>query len=176
MAAYQFAQMLFRADHLGLARFVSMQNNYSLIYREEEREMIPLCRDQGVGLIPYSPLGGGLLAGNRRAGTVRSKASLTRNRFTRPADEAVVDAVISLAEQRGVKPAQIAIAWLLAKPGITAPIVGATKASQLEDPVKALETKLTAEEVGALEAVYVPQQPLAAIPPGILQTLTPRAG
>ncbi len=160
MAAYQFAKLLFRADQLGLARFIAMQNNYSLLYREEEREMIPLCREEGVGLIPYSPLGGGLLTGSRRAGTVRSHSPMARDRFRRPADEAVIDAVASVARERGVGPAEVAIAWLLAQPGVTAPIVGATKASHLEDPVKALDTRLTAEEIAKLEGAYETQPPL----------------
>jgi 1-deoxyxylulose-5-phosphate synthase len=160
MAAYQFAKLLFRADQLQLARFVSMQNNYSLLYREEEREMIPLCREEGIGLIPYSPIGGGLLAGSRRTGTVRSHSSMARDRFRRKADEAVIDAVASVARQRGVGPAQIAIAWLIEQPGVTAPIVGATKASHLEDPVKAIDIKLAAEEIAQLESAYETQPPL----------------
>ncbi len=160
MAAYQFARLLYRADQLHLARFVSMQNNYSLLYREEEREMIPLCREEGVGLIPYSPIGGGLLAGSRRTGTVRSHSVMARDRFRRPADEAVIDAVASVARQRGVAPAEIAVAWLLAQAGVTAPIVGATKASHLEDPVKAVDTRLTTEEVAQLEGAYQTQPPL----------------
>ena len=160
MAAYQFAKLLFRADQLRLARFVSMQNNYSLLYREEEREMIPLCREEGIGLIPYSPIGGGLLAGSRRSGSVRSHSPMARDRFNRKADEAVIDAVASVARQRGVAPAQIAIAWLLQQPGLTAPIIGATKLGHLEDPAKALGTTLTAEEIAKLEGAYETQPPL----------------
>ena len=160
MSAYQFAKLLYRADQLGLARFVSMQNNYSLLYREEEREMIPLCREEGVGLIPYSPIGGGLLAGSRRTGTVRSHSVMARDRFNRKADEAVIDAVAEVARARGVRPAEIAIAWLLAQPGVSAPIVGATKASHLEDPVKALGTALSTEELARLEGAYETQPPL----------------
>jgi aryl-alcohol dehydrogenase-like predicted oxidoreductase len=160
MAAWQFAKMLFAADQQNLTRFATMQNNWSLLYREEEREMIPLCRDQGVGLIPYSPIGGGLLAGSRKSGTIRSSSPMARDRFNRPADEAVIDAVRRVAEARGVKPAEIAIAWLLAQPGVTAPIVGATKPHHLDDPVKALETSLTAEEVTLLEGAYETQAPL----------------
>jgi aryl-alcohol dehydrogenase-like predicted oxidoreductase len=162
MAAYQFAKLLSRADQLRLARFVTMQNNYSLLYREEEREMIPLCREEGVGLIPYSPIGGGLLAGSRRARTVRSNSVMARDRFKRASDEAVIDAVQKVAAQRAVPPAQVAIAWLLAKPGVTAPIVGATKVSHLEDPVKAIALKLSAEETATLESVYETQPPLPA--------------
>src|SRR5580698_3248510 len=160
MAAYQFSRLLHRADQLGLARFVSMQNNYSLLYREEEREMIPLCREEGLGLIPYSPIGGGLLAGSRRTHTVRSNSPMARNRFNRKADEAVIDAVADVAAQRGVGPAEIAIAWLLAQPGVSAPIVGASKIHHLDDSVKALGTHLTAEESQKLESPYETQPPL----------------
>jgi aryl-alcohol dehydrogenase-like predicted oxidoreductase len=169
MAAYQFAKLLFRADQLRLARFVSMQNNYSLLYREEEREMIPLCREEGIGLIPYSPIGGGLLAGSRRSGSVRSHSPMARDRFNRKADEAVIDAVASVARQRGVGPAEIAIAWLLQQPGVT-PIIGATKPSHLDDPVKALATRLAAEETATLEGAYETQPPL----PVYFRPLPPR--
>jgi 1-deoxyxylulose-5-phosphate synthase len=162
MAAYQLSRMLHKADQLGLARFVSMQNNYSLLYREEEREMIPLCREEGIGLIPYSPIGGGLLAGSRRTNTVRSHSVMARDRFNRKADEAVIDAVAAVAKRRGIAPAEVAIAWLLARPGVSAPIVGATKSSHLEDSVKAVGTRLTAEETTALESVYETQPPLPA--------------
>jgi 1-deoxyxylulose-5-phosphate synthase len=160
MAAYQFAKMLSEADRLGLARFVSMQNNYSLLYREEEREMNPLCREEGIALIPYSPLGGGLLTGSRRTGSVRSRSPMARDRFRRKADEAVIDAVAEVARERGVSPAQVAIAWLLQQPGVTAPIVGATKASHLDDPVKAVGSELGAEEIAKLEGAYETQAPL----------------
>jgi len=160
MAAYQLAKMLYRADQLHLARFISMQNNYSLLYREEEREMIPLCREEGIGLIPYSPIGGGLLAGSRRSHTVRSNSPMARNRFNRKADEAVIDAVAEVATKRGIGPAQVAIAWLLAQPGVNSPIVGATKVGHLDDAVKALGTHLTAEESQQLEGVYETQPPL----------------
>jgi aryl-alcohol dehydrogenase-like predicted oxidoreductase len=174
MAAYQLAKMLFRADQLHLARFISMQNNYSLLYREEEREMIPLCREEGVGLIPYSPIGGGLLAGSRRSHTVRSNSPMARDRFNRKSDEAVIDAVAQVAKQRGIGPAEVAVAWLLAQPGVNSPIVGATKASHLDDSVKALGTHLTREESDRLEGVYETQAPLplyirmapAAVPTG----------
>jgi len=157
MPAYQFAKMLFRADQLQLTRFVSMQNNYSLLYREEEREMVPLCREEGVGLIPYSPIGGGLLAGSRRSGTVRSSSVMARDRFNRKADEAVIESVAAVASQRGIGAAQVAIAWLLAQRGVTAPIVGATKASHLEDSVKAVGTRLSEEEIAKLEGAYETQ-------------------
>jgi aryl-alcohol dehydrogenase-like predicted oxidoreductase len=160
MWAYQFAKMLHTADRLRLARFVSMQNNYSLLYREEEREMVPLCREEGVGLIPYSPIGGGLLAGSRRTGTVRSHSAMARDRFNRKADEAVIDAVAEVANQRGVAPAEVAIAWLLAQPAVTAPIIGVTKAEQLEDSVKAVGTRLSDDEITRLQAPYQPMAPL----------------
>ena len=160
MAAYQLAKMLYRADQLHLARFISMQNNYSLLYREEEREMIPLCREEGVGLIPYSPIGGGLLAGSRRVHTVRSNSPMARDRFNRKADEAVIDAVAAVATKRGVGAAEIAVAWLLAQAGVTSPIVGATKVNHLDDSVKALGTHLTAEESQKLEGAYETQPPL----------------
>ena len=160
MAAYQLAKMLFRADQLHLARFISMQNNYSLLYREEEREMIPLCREEGVGLIPYSPIGGGLLAGSRRSRTLRSNSPMARDRFNRKADEAVIDAVAEVATKRGVGPAEISVAWLLAQPGVNAPIVGATKVTHLDDSVKALGTHLSPEESQKLEGAYETQAPL----------------
>ena len=162
MAAWQFAKMLHASDRLRLSRFATMQNNYSLLYREEEREMVPLCRDEGVGLIPYSPIGGGLLAGSRRIGTIRSSSPMARDRFNRPADEAVIDAVREVAAERGVKPAEIAIAWLLAQPSVSAPIVGATKVAQLDDPIAAVGTNLTPEEIAKLEAPYETQTPLPA--------------
>jgi 1-deoxyxylulose-5-phosphate synthase len=160
MAAYQFAKLLYRADQLRLARFISMQNNYSLLYREEEREMIPLCREEGIGLIPYSPIGGGVLAGSRRTGTVRSHSVMARDRFNRKADEAVIDAVAAVASERGIGAAQVAIAWLLAQPGVSAPIVGATKASHLEDSVKAVGFRLTDADVARLEGAYETMAPL----------------
>ena len=162
MAAWQFAKMLHKSDERGLARFVSMQNNYSLLYREEEREMNPLCLDEGVGLIPYSPIGGGLLAGSRRTGTVRSHSPMARDRFRRPADEAVIDAVAAVAKRRGVAPAQVAIAWLLAQPAVTAPIVGVTRAAQLDDSVAAVAMTLSDEDRKELESAYEAQAPLAA--------------
>ena len=160
MAAWQFAKMLYASDRLGLARFVTMQGNYSLLYREEEREMNPLCLAEGVGLIPYSPIGGGLLAGSRRVGTVRSQSFMARTRFNRPEDEAVIDATLAVAAARGVKPTEIAIAWLLTRPAMTAPIIGATKLEQLDDPLRAVETKLTPEELAQLEAPYATQEVL----------------
>lgn len=157
MFAWQFAQMLATSDRLGLARFVTMQNHYNLVYREEEREMVPLCRAEGVGLLPWSPLARGLLAGNRRAGTKRSQADdYAHKLYTLEADDRVVDCVEQAAKKRGVPPAQLALAWLLHKPGVTAPIVGATKPHHLVDAVAALNLKLTAQEMAELESPYVP--------------------
>ena len=161
MFAWQFAKMLNTSDRLGLARFVTMQNHYNLIYREEEREMIPLCRDQGIGLIPWSPLARGFLAGNRRR---QDKGETTRARsdafahqlYYADDDFAVVDRVTEIALKRGVPNAQVALAWLLGQPGVTAPIVGATKPNHLADALAALEQKLDADEITALEEPYRP--------------------
>jgi aryl-alcohol dehydrogenase-like predicted oxidoreductase len=159
MYAYQFSKYLHLADKLGLARFSTMQNQYSLLYREEEREMNPLCVEEGVGLLPWSPLAAGALAGSREAGTTRSKSPMGGGRFTSPADLAIIEAVRKVAEQRGEKPAQVAIAWLLSKPGVTAPIIGVTKLAQLDDPIAAVGKPLSAEEIALIEAAYVPRKP-----------------
>jgi aryl-alcohol dehydrogenase (NADP+) len=157
MYAWQFARMLYTADRLGLKRFVTMQNHYNLIYREEEREMVPLCRAEGVGMLPWSPLARGLLAGSRRAGTLRSKADdYAHQMYTREADDRVVDCVLQVAADRGLPPAQVALAWLLHKPGVIAPIIGATKPQHIDDAVAAISVKLTKEEISTLESVYVP--------------------
>ena len=157
MFAWQFARMLYTADRHQWTRFVTMQNHYNLVYREEEREMVPLCLEEGVGLLPWSPLARGLLAGNRKAGTERSKQDdYAQKLYTREADDRVVDAVQDLAKERGVPPAQIALAWLLHKPGVTAPIIGASKPNHLEDAVAALAIKLNKAEIERLESVYVP--------------------
>jgi 1-deoxyxylulose-5-phosphate synthase len=157
MFAWQFAQMLHTSDRLGLTRFVTMQNHYNLVYREEEREMIPLCRAEHVGLIPWSPLARGVLTGNRKAGTVRSQDDdYTKKLYTQEADDRVVDGVAQMAKTRGVPPAQIALAWLLHKPGVSAPIVGASKPHHLQDAVAAVNVKLTTEEIAQLESTYVP--------------------
>jgi len=174
MLAYQFAKYLSLADKLGRARFVTMQNQYSLLYREEEREMNPLCVEEGVGLIPWSPLAGGLLAGSRAAGTTRSKSAMTSGRFTRPADSAVVDAVSQVAKARGESPAQVAIAWMLAKPGVTAPILGATKLAQLDAPLAAVGSSLSSEEISALEAPYLSQPMSGLVGPADLPAGAPR--
>ena len=159
MWAWQFARMLFVAEQHGWTRFVTMQNHYNLIYREEEREMIPLCRAEGIGLIPWSPLARGVLAGNRRAGTVRSKTDEYAKRLyeqTAASDQRVIERVETVAAAHGVPPARIALAWLLHKPGITAPIIGASKSHHLPDAVAALTIKLTSEEIATLEEPYLP--------------------
>ncbi len=157
MFAWQFAKYLYLADATGRERFVSMQNHYNLLYREDEREMNPLCAAEGVGLLPYSPLAGGILVGTRAAGTVRAKTWFSGQRFQRPSDQAVIDAAARIATARGVSPAQVAIAWLLSKSFVTAPILGPTKLSHMDDPLKALDLKLSSEEIAALEADYVAQ-------------------
>jgi aryl-alcohol dehydrogenase-like predicted oxidoreductase len=165
MFAYQFAKYLHRADELGRARFSMMQNHYNLLYREEEREMNPLCLEEGVGLIPWSPMAGGVLAGSREQGTTRSRSSLGNSRYNRPADQAVIDAVREVADARGESRAQVAIAWLLAKPAVTAPIVGATRPEQLDAPLAALDSPLSMEDLAKLEAPYEPQAVIGALGP-----------
>jgi aryl-alcohol dehydrogenase-like predicted oxidoreductase len=165
MAAWQFAKMLYTADRHGWTRFVSMQNHYNLVYREEEREMLPLCRAEGVGVIPWSPLARGFLAGNRRKGgsgdTPRAKSDeFARQLYFTEADFKVADRVVELASRHGVKPTQIALAWLLAQPGVTAPIVGASKLSHLDDAVEALDVRLSAEDCAFVEEPYQPHQVL----------------
>jgi aryl-alcohol dehydrogenase-like predicted oxidoreductase len=161
MFAWQFAKAQQVAERNGWARFVSMQPHYNLLYREEEREMIPQCLDQGVGVIPWSPLARGVLAGNRgrqgeRNTTRASSDGFADYLYAQPTDFDVVDRVVELAGERGVKPAQVALAWVLHKPGITAPIIGATKPSHLEDALAAEELTLTDEEIARLEEPYVP--------------------
>ena len=159
MWAWQLAKMLSLAGQRGWPRFVTMQNHYNLLYREEEREMIPLCRAEGLGLIPWSPLARGLLARNRQTGTVRSRTDDFATRLyagTAESDDKVIGRVQTLAAAHGVPPARIALAWLLHKPGVTAPIVGASKPQHLEDAVGALSVKLTVQEIASLEEPYVP--------------------
>ena len=159
MWAWQFSKALYTSEKHGWAKFVTMQPHYNLIYREEEREMLKLCVDQGVGVIPWSPLARGKLARPWDAeATKRSETDgygKTLYTKTAEADKAVVDAVAKVAGERGVAMAQVALAWLLTKPAITAPIVGATKVNHLEDAVAAVGLKLTDEEVKALEEPYV---------------------
>ncbi len=161
MAAWRFAKALYRADLRGWTRFVSMQNHYNLVYREEEREMLPLCREEGIGVIPWSPLARGFLAGNRQRGeeapTRRAASDDYAHRlYSADADWGVVDRVVEVARARGVAPAQIALAWVLAQPGVSAPIIGATRLEHLETAIQALTIELTAEERQQLEEPYRP--------------------
>jgi 1-deoxyxylulose-5-phosphate synthase len=161
MFAWQFAKAQHTAEVHGWAKFVSMQNHYNLVYREEEREMIPLCLDQGVGCIPWSPLARGMLAGNRtRDGgrhTTRSGTDpFADYLYDQPTDFDVVDVANEVAAARGVPTAQVALAWLLQKPGVTAPIVGSTKRKHLKDALAAEALTLSAEEIERLEKPYVP--------------------
>jgi 1-deoxyxylulose-5-phosphate synthase len=161
MFAWQFQKMLHLSDTRGLARFVTMQNHYNLVYREEEREMIPLSRAEGIGLIPWSPLARGFLAGNRskqdRGETVRAKTDgFAHDMYYRDSDFKIVDRVTEIANKRGVNNAQVALAWMLSKPEVTAPIVGASKMSHLDDAIQALGLHLGAEEIKSLEEPYEP--------------------
>jgi 1-deoxyxylulose-5-phosphate synthase len=164
MMSWQFAKALYLADRNGWTRFVSMQNHYNLLYREEEREMMPLCIEEGAGVIPWSPLARGFLAGNRRRG---ERSATTRERsdayahglYYADSDYDVADRNAEVAREKGVSPAQVALAWLLAQPGVTAPIVGASRMEHLEQAVKALDVKLSPDERQRLEEPYVPHNP-----------------
>ena len=161
MFAWQFAKAQAAAEKHGWTRFVTMQPMYNLVYREEEREMLPLCADQGVGVLPWSPLARGVLAGKKQGDSGESARSRTDD-MTRKwnlgadTDQPVIDALREVAEARGVKMAQVALAWAAAHPQVTAPIVGASKQSQLTDAIEAMEIELTAEEKHKLEAPYLP--------------------
>ena len=163
MFAWQFAKAQHTADLNDWSRFIGMQNHYNLVYREEEREMIPMCRDQGVGICPWSPLARGFLAGNRgkhrsEGETERAKSDVrAEHYYYRDSDFAVLDAVESIADKRGIEPAQVALAWLLNKPYVDAPIIGATKLWQLESAVDALRIDLTDAEIERLERPYRPK-------------------
>ena len=161
MFAWQFGRMLATSDRRGLTRFATMQNHYNLVYREEEREMIPLCRAEGIGLLPWSPLARGFLAGNRRTqdfgDTSRARTdALAQQYYYQPSDFAVVEAVSRVATRRGVSNAQIALAWVLAQPGVTAPIIGASKLPQLAEAVAAVDLVLSNDEIAELTAPYLP--------------------
>jgi len=165
MFAYQLSKALHVADVHGWTRFVSMQNHYNLMYREEEREMLPLCRQEGIGIIPWSPLARGFLTGSRKRGsqdaTSREKHDqYAKDLYYQEADYKVADRVVELAKKKGVKPAQVALAWLLHQPGLTAPIVGATKMEHLDDAVGALSVTLDKDEIKFLEEPYVPHRVL----------------
>jgi aryl-alcohol dehydrogenase-like predicted oxidoreductase len=158
--AWQMAKALSLSERNGWARFISMQNHYNLVYREEEREMIPLCVDEGVGIIPWSPLARGRLArttpspaeGTTRAGNDQYAVDL----YDSPFDNDVIDTTRTVAHEAGVRPAEVALAWLLSRPGVAAPIIGATKVEHLETAVKALDLELTDEQIERLEAPYRP--------------------
>jgi 1-deoxyxylulose-5-phosphate synthase len=156
MYAWQFSKALYLADLHGWTRFVSMQNHYNLLYREEEREMIPLCIDQGIGIIPWSPLARGRLARQWDDSTNRSENDEFGRTLYSDDDRIVVDAVGQVADQRGISRAQVAIAWALAKPGMTAPIIGATKPHHLDDAIAAVDVHLSPDEIELLEKPYQP--------------------
>ena len=161
MYAWQFSQSLYLADLRGWTRFVSMQNHYNLVYREEEREMMPLCRTEGIGVIPWSPLARGFLSGNRTrqewGDTTRAKTDdFAHDMYYQESDFTVVERVIELAESKGVTPSQIALAWLLHQPGVTSPIIGASKMNHLEENVAALDIELSPQELETLEEPYQP--------------------
>jgi aryl-alcohol dehydrogenase-like predicted oxidoreductase len=163
MFAWQFSKMLDTSDRLGLSRFVSMQNHYNLVYREEEREMIPLCRAEGIGIIPWSPLARGFLSGNRRSRgegfgeTARAKTDdFAHKLYYQESDFSIVERVTDLAQRRGVSNARIALAWVLHQPGVTAPIIGASKLQHLEDAAGVLAIKLSEEDLKFLAEPYQP--------------------
>jgi aryl-alcohol dehydrogenase (NADP+) len=163
MYAWQFAKMLYKADEMGCTRFATMQNHYNLVYREEEREMLPLCKAEGIGVIPWSPLARGFLAGNRKKAdfgeTSRAKTDdFAHKLYYQDSDFAVVDRVSEIAAARGVNNAQVALAWILAQPIVTAPIIGASKMPHFDDAMAALSLKLDAEELRKLGECYQPHR------------------
>ncbi|MCW2665991.1 MAG: putative aldo/keto oxidoreductase, NAD(P)-dependent, related to aryl-alcohol dehydrogenase [Frankiales bacterium] len=155
MWAWQFSKALYTADLNGWTRFATMQNHYNLLHREEEREMLPLCADQGIGVLPWSPLARGRLTRDWDDTTERSGSDLFGRTLYDEGDRVIVDRVAEVATERGVPRAQVALAWLLTKPGVTSPIVGATKPHHLEDAVAAIDLALTQDEVDRLEEPYV---------------------
>jgi aryl-alcohol dehydrogenase (NADP+) len=161
MSAWRFARALCLADRHGWTRFVSMQNHYNLVYREEEREMMPLCREEGIGVIPWSPLARGFLAGNRRAPgqgeTARAKTDdIAHRMYYSESDFRIVDRLVAIAERRNVSPAQIALAWLLHQPGVTAPVIGASRMEHLDQAVAAVDLDLSDDDQRELEEPYEP--------------------
>jgi len=158
MYAWQFAKAQHVAELHGWTKFVSMQNHYNLIYREEEREMLPLCRDQGVGVIPWSPLARGRLTRDWDISTARSETDPFGQNLYMTEDQQVTEQVAEIARARGIPRAQVAMAWVLGRPGVTAPIVGVTKPSHLDDAVAALSVELTEQETEQLEKPYVPHR------------------
>jgi aryl-alcohol dehydrogenase-like predicted oxidoreductase len=156
MYAWQFSKLQYTASANGWTRFVSMQNHYNLLYREEEREMLPLCADLGVGVIPWSPLARGRLTRDWDETTVRSEIDEFGQKLYLDSDRVIVDQVAEVARARGISRAQVALAWLGSRPTVTAPIVGATKLAHLEDAIAAVDVVLTEAEIAQLEAPYVP--------------------
>lgn len=160
MPAWRFAMMLQTADANGWTRFATMQNHYNLIYREEEREMIPLCLEEGIGVIPWSPLARGLLAGRSRPATLRASTDIYRKEIygemMSEADARVIERLEVVATAEGAPPAQIALAWLMQKEGVVAPIIGASRSQHLEDALAALQIRLTADAISSLEELYIP--------------------
>jgi aryl-alcohol dehydrogenase-like predicted oxidoreductase len=168
MHAYQFVKMIYTQRANGWTQFVSMQNHYNLVYREEERDTIPFCIEEGIGVIPWSPLARGFLAGNRKRG--EKSASLRDQHdtwghtlYVADEDYDVVDRVVEVATRKGVKPIQVALAWIVNKPGVTAPIVSATKLEQLDQLVEGLSVTLTPEEIASLEEPYVPHKVIGIV-------------
>ncbi len=165
MWAWQFAKALATSDRLGLERFRTMQDHYNLAYREEEREMIPLCREEGVGVLPWSPLGRGFLTGKYRRGgkpsSVRYKTDeLLGERYFKPEDFDVLERLEAVAKEKGAKPTQVAIAWLLTRKGVVSPIVGPTSVDQLEDLVESVDIKLKTDDIKRLDELYRPHRVL----------------
>lgn len=158
MWTWQFCKALHASDAHGWARFVSMQDHYNLLYREEEREMLPLCRDEGIGVIPWSPLARGRLTRPWDATSARSETDEFGRTLYQEQDRSIVEAVASVAAARGLPAAQIALAWMLSRPGISAPIIGATKMPHLEDAIAAVDVVLSADEIARLEAPYRPHE------------------
>ncbi|MEJ2291137.1 MAG: aldo/keto reductase [Deinococcales bacterium] len=166
MRAYRFAKLLHVAEGRGWTRMISMQPHYNLLYREEEREMLPLCREEGVGVLPWSPLARGYLTrrpSERKATPRGANENLADRLYHHPDDDAIIDAVCDVAEERGATPAQVALAWLLQRPEVTAPIVGVTKLAHLDDALGALGLELDDAEVARLEAAYGPREPMALV-------------
>ena len=156
MWAWQFAKALHTSERHGWTRFVSMQNHYNLLYREEEREMLPLCADEGIGVIPWSPLARGRLTRDWDEASARSESDEFGKSLYQPEDRAIVERVAKVAAQRGISRAQVALAWMLSKPVVSAPIIGATKLEHLNDAIAALDVKLDDEEIATLEEPYRP--------------------
>jgi aryl-alcohol dehydrogenase (NADP+) len=158
MYAWQFSKAQYTAERHGWTKFVTMQNHYNLLYREEEREMLPLCLDQGVGVIPWSPLARGRVTRPWDAQTARTETDEFGRSLYGEDTKVIVERVAAVADERGVTPAQVALAWVSKHPAVTAPIIGATKPHHLEEAVTSVDIRLTSEELRALEAPYTPKQ------------------